>query len=657
MAADRDVEFDLLATDKTSKATRTATKNFTELKKKVDASSKSNDKWKKALTDVTKRVGTMAKGVLKGASAVAALGSVVGPAVTGLIGLGKGIVAVGKGVAGLAPLVAFVPSLAGAVGLIVGTLKLAAPGLATAFQPVVRAFFDADGNATALTKTIQNLASDGVAPLAKQFTKVNLPFIVAAMDQIAMATNGVIVRTLQWVNSAEGISLIRSITGATADTFNALAPKIDTAVVALLRLSGRAGDKAITGLGGVIGKILDKFTAWADSTSVDDINASLDKLKGGWGKVTETFDHVKEVVTWVVENQAKIQAFSTAMGVFALIGSVVTGQWWAAIVAGISILLGNWSKVTTTFTGVKAWWQGVWNGIKDDPVVKNLLAAVDSQFSDLQRIVTDWWTTFQTKVAPPLKDLIADVHDKLIPAATDFLTAIKPIVDAIAQILLPIVTAAFLGMVDVLDTATKKLSALLEFAAWVTNIWNGVWDGVKIIFTAVWDWIVGRAQWAWTSIKSEFAGGIAQVTGAAGGFKDKIVGLFSAAASWLKGVGGAIVQGLADGISAGWSKVSGAIGGLLTKAKNAIPSWARSALGFGADTNGWRPAQFAAQFAGGGGGNFAAGGGGSRTGGPTPVSVDVGVSLDGAPFYAMTSKVVVASEKRTAWRTKVGKRS
>ncbi|MGC4769199.1 hypothetical protein ACLQ25_09490 [Micromonospora sp. DT44] len=54
----------------------------------------------------------------------------------------------------------------------------------------------------------------------------------------------------------------------------------------------------------------------------------------------------------------------------------------------------------------------------------------------------------------------------------------------------------------------------------------------------------------------------------------------------------------------------------------------------------------------------AAGGGTSRTGGPTPVRVDstVNVSLDGTPFYAYTARAVSASEKRTAWRQKVGRR-
>lgn len=50
--------------------------------------------------------------------------------------------------------------------------------------------------------------------------------------------------------------------------------------------------------------------------------------------------------------------------------------------------------------------------------------------------------------------------------------------------------------------------------------------------------------------------------------------------------------------------------------------------------------------------------GSSRIGGPTPVSVsnNVSVSLDGAPFAAMTVRTVEASARRSAHRAKVGKR-
>lgn len=63
-----------------------------------------------------------------------------------------------------------------------------------------------------------------------------------------------------------------------------------------------------------------------------------------------------------------------------------------------------------------------------------------------------------------------------------------------------------------------------------------------------------------------------------------------------------------------------------------------------ADTASWAPA--------------GSGGGSKRTGGPTPVesNVAVSVNLDGAPFYAMTATAVSESERRQAWRAKVGRR-
>lgn len=52
------------------------------------------------------------------------------------------------------------------------------------------------------------------------------------------------------------------------------------------------------------------------------------------------------------------------------------------------------------------------------------------------------------------------------------------------------------------------------------------------------------------------------------------------------------------------------------------------------------------------------GGNVSRTGGPTPVNVDqhLTVQLDGRPFYEFTTRKISESNKRTAWRAKVGRR-
>lgn len=59
--------------------------------------------------------------------------------------------------------------------------------------------------------------------------------------------------------------------------------------------------------------------------------------------------------------------------------------------------------------------------------------------------------------------------------------------------------------------------------------------------------------------------------------------------------------------------------------------------------------------------SFAAAGpepGGSRVGGPTPISLEstLNVLLDGRPFREMTSTAIDASERRQAWRRKVGVR-
>jgi hypothetical protein len=55
---------------------------------------------------------------------------------------------------------------------------------------------------------------------------------------------------------------------------------------------------------------------------------------------------------------------------------------------------------------------------------------------------------------------------------------------------------------------------------------------------------------------------------------------------------------------------------------------------------------------------FAGDQGGSRTGGPAPLSATVNntIMLDGRPFRAYTDRVLLESERRAAWRARVGTR-
>lgn len=536
VAADRQAKEFRRAADKSEKSfrdmSRAADREFDQIVAKA----------KTAAAAISGGFGSVGKvgPLVKVLSTFAAIGSLIGPLTIGSIALGKAIAAVGKGLVTAAPLVAFLPSLAGAVGLIVGTLKLAGPALATAFAPVARQFVDADGNATAVTKTLQKLIAVGVEPLAKAFVKVNLPTIVAAMGQIAAATNRVITATGAWLNSVEGQQLIRIISEATAQAFDRLAPKITAAAVAMGRLAIRAGDKAIAGLGDLVGRVLDKFTAWADSTSIDDINRGLAMFKEGWAGLKTAFDHVVEVVDWVVDHQAQIKAFSTALGVFAVIGGAVSGNWPAAIIGGMSLLITNWDTVVRVFAGAKAWWKKIWTTLRDDPSVRDFVAAVKEHFDKLAPIIKEWWAEFQQKTLPKLKELWHTIRDELIPAVTDFIRAVSPFILWLFQEALPRVTGTFGLMIDVIRGALRTIAGIFEiFTAFITGDWKRLWHGLEDVVvgfrTVLWAVFGGALKTIWAEVQA-FAAAVAGIWNSLwDGVGSAVVGAFTAALAAVRG--------------------------------------------------------------------------------------------------------------------------
>lgn len=445
---------------------RVAGREFVKIAAKAKAASKSvDDGFTKKIKKMGGDVATALKTVLKVTSIAAAAASLLSPLVSALLATGKATVVVAKGLASLAPLTAFLPSLVGSVGLLVGTLKLAGPGLAKAFEPIKLTFVDLDGNATAITKTLQDLVSQGVRPLAQEFLRVNMSSIVAAMDQIAISTNLVITETGKWVNSASGQKLIGDIASATADAFAELAPHISTAVIALGELANRAGDRAITGFGKLLGGILDKFTAWANSKSVEDINAALDKFKSGLIKAQDAFDHIKEIVTWVVDNQATLKTFSTAMGVFGIIGGIASGNPFAVLIAAMGLLLTNWDTVLKAFSGDA--FQAALPGVK-----AGIGSIVDSFRAVLPALTQFGAQVLQSAVAfapliaafGPISSALLDVAGQVVIAASSFAPLVAAVLQA-APALISLLVPALQLVISIISPLLPAVTALASVLA------------------------------------------------------------------------------------------------------------------------------------------------------------------------------------------------
>jgi hypothetical protein len=302
VGGDTTVIIDVNVEDNSSSSIENITNHVVHLHQATQREEKQENKWAASLKRVGKASLTAARAVGKVAASVAAVAAASGPAVSGLLAAGKAAAAFGRSMAGLSALAAFIPSLIGAMQLIKGTFKLAGPGLVKALEPVTRFFQDADGNASRFTQRLQTLMGAGIRPLAATFAKVNLPTIGKAMERITIATNGVVKATGAWLNGAEGQKMISTIANSTAANFSKLAPHVTAAAIAMGRLAGRAGDKAITGLADLIGRVVDKFTLWADTKDIDDINKALKDLSGWGGKLKDSFTVIRDVGRWMGEN-------------------------------------------------------------------------------------------------------------------------------------------------------------------------------------------------------------------------------------------------------------------------------------------------------------------------------------------------------------------
>jgi hypothetical protein len=659
-AADRDVTIDILARDKTERATRAATKNFSGLQRQVSEYSKQVKSADSGSGKFAKTLFTVAKAAGKVAAGVAGAVSLVGPLTTGVLAAAKATVVLGHGLAGLAPALAILPAIAGGLGLIKLAAVLIGPALAKALSPIKAAFFDADGNATKLTKHIQQLAVRGVQPLARELLRLDLPTVKLGLERIAKAANGVFLGVGNWLKTTEGQQLVRDITQQTAAASERLAPHVTAAAIALGRLATKGSDPGIKGLGDLIGRILDRFTAWANSTTIDDIKASLSDFSALFGRLRDGYQVLRDVGQWMQGNQGKVKSFSNTLAAAAIAVGAATGNLPALILGAFSLLANNWDEVKVWLAGVKSWWSETWYAISHDANVTALAAAVRGLFGDIGKAVGPAMQQFREQVGPAFEQLGITIRTKLLPALTDFITAARPWVAWFVEHALPQVVAVITFIVEYLSGVVTVVAGVLTIlSGLLSGDWSKIWKGVKEIF-AGWGMIIQAAiKGFFTAVFNDWSG----FTSALGrlwevGIVKWLGNKVAALVGWFQEVGRSFGKALGQGISDSWGAVQDALSGLLGKAKSAIPSALRGAFGFRLDVGvgGWHPAQAAAAFA--GGGSFATGTGGGRVGGPTPVSVSsrVEVSLDGQPFRNMTARSITDAEKRTAWRERVGRR-
>lgn len=505
-------------------------------------------------------------------STLAGIGSLMGPATTGILALAKAVAALGKTLgATAASAVAFAPSVIGAIGLVQSSVSLALPGIASAFDPIIERFTVSGKKMGVMAQNMRDIGAEGLKPLVKEFARVNLDEIETSMMNIALATNGVVKSTLKWINTAEGQRLINMIAVSTQEAMFRLEPKISAAAIALGRLANRAGDKAITGLARVIERILDKFIAWANSTSAADIQKNLDSLASFGRKVKDAFIFLRDIGRWMKDNKEKVKALSDSFAVLGIALAVFAGgPVMGAIAGAFTLLVNHWNDAKVAFQSATTWWDQTWAALNANANFAAFRQSISDFINAILPPLKSMWDQIVQEVTPKIQALKDTIMNEVLPALTAFIDAMRPIVAFLLEKLGPVVAQTFGIIVILINSALKVIAGIFNiFAGILSGNWGKVWEGIKQILRAAWDLMVAIVKGAWVRLKAAVDIGLAALGKVLSGLPGKIKGWVGDLGGVLANAGKELIHGFVKSIEDGFNAVKNTLGRLT----GLLPDW------------------------------------------------------------------------------------
>jgi hypothetical protein len=262
---------------------------------------------------------------------------------------------------------ATLPAVAAAAGLVYLAVKDMGKGMSEALKPVQDAF-------KKTSDEIAKMTAQAVAPLGREFVRVNFPAIHDALIRISTAVTSVVTQVGHWLNSIEGQHAIRVITEATATAVEKLAPKMAALAIAFGQLADRAGDRAIQGLGDLLGWIADKTTEWLDGITRQDVDAAITHLKDVFADIVELVRDIASTIQWIIEHTGGIKIASDILAGIGLALAVVAGAWPAALIALFTLISNHLGLVIGGFRDLALWVDDTYSKIANNPWVKKILA-------------------------------------------------------------------------------------------------------------------------------------------------------------------------------------------------------------------------------------------------------------------------------------------
>jgi hypothetical protein len=512
----------------------------------------------------------------------AAFGTVAIPATSAAIGFGIHIAATGAKVAKFAgtvgPAAASLLPLAAGLGVVVTTLKLMGPALAESVSSTGTAFTKA-GDAAGV------VAAKGVSDLSRSFVRLNMPGIRSNMLYIADAVNGVVTSVGKWLNSVTGQKAIATSVTNVAEAFHELAPDVSALAIAFLNLFSRtAGDtRAIDLLATGLNRALVGATNFINGLTpakIDAAWAALHRFAGDVqdfaGKVAGWGAAIMGAVRWWQRHAEEIQHVRDVLAVVAIAVGVATGGWIPALVAGVSLLVAHWDKVSSAMSGAIGW-------MRSSDTAGRAQATAVNVWSDAVSGLVGWYREW---LAPTMAWLGQQVMPQLEAAGHDLAEAFRAVsgdtafwtgaAKVLGGILIGTVVVAVGITVGTIRTLTFTVRAAAEILHGFAVGFMAVRDGTEVAGTAIRNWFIDlRAKirnffvdsmtWLHEGGKNLGLGlrdGAQAAWNATSGFlfgtmKTKIRNFFTDGTTWLHGAGKDVLNGLFDGARAAWKAAKG----------------------------------------------------------------------------------------------------
>ncbi len=441
----------------------------------------------------------------------------------------------------------------------------------TVLQPLADGFNLAGENAS-------KAAAHGLEPLVAAFKKVAWPELNHSFVQIGKTVNSVAAGFLRWGSSAEGLQTINGIVHPIWQAIDGLDEPILQVGIAfaemLSRIMGVSMEAGEQGLAG----ILYKLAAAMDKVNASTVSGGIEKLKGYYHSVADAVTTVvrvlKTLIGWYKTYQQQFWYLADALAVVAIaFGGPVT-----AVIAAIGLVIRHWDDLKKAYGALVSFFTETPQGMGFMDALRNFADTV------LPHIETQW-KALSDAVGPAVHDIADKIQNEVIPALTDFINAMAPVVAFLIDVLGPYVVATFNNIVTVIKGAIDIIVGIIKvFTGILTGDWSMVWEGVKLILGGAVQVIIGlfnqilnQATTIFSLIGAAILGairsGISMIIQGANEIGSAIMNALSGIGNWAWNLGKSIVNGIVGGIKS----LAGSVGSAL---KSIIPGPAQRFLGF-----------------------------------------------------------------------------